>query len=43
VIIKGLDIDVPAGVRPLLNLAWNAFGLPFCPLYNAQGGWMGVG
>jgi hypothetical protein len=40
--IEGPDVDVPTALRPLLNIVWNAFGLPVCDMYNQTGGWKGT-
>ena len=29
-------------LRPTLNMVWNAFGLAWCNMYNATGGWKGT-
>lgn len=41
-VIEGANVDVAQVLRAPLNVVWNAFELPFCQMYNQQGGWMGV-
>jgi hypothetical protein len=31
------DIDVPAAMRPVFNVVWNAFGFAQCDVYDDQG------
>jgi len=34
--------DVPAGLRPALNMLWNGFGVPQCDMYGSDGHWRGT-
>lgn len=40
-LIERADVDVPATLRPLLNMIWNAFAFPQCTLYDGKGAWLG--
>ena len=42
VLIESRDVDVPAVVRPLLDVVWNSFGFPECDMYTPQGAWKGT-
>jgi len=42
VFIDSFDVDVPAVMRPVFNVIWNAFGLPQCEIYDGQGKLRGV-
>lgn len=33
--------DIALTMRPILNMAWNAFGLAQCDMYDNQGAWRG--
>jgi hypothetical protein len=33
---------IPASLRPAFNVLWNAFGLPTCDMYDADGNYRGV-
>jgi hypothetical protein len=35
--VDSFDADVAAIMRPVFNVAWNAFGLPRCDVYDDQG------
>jgi len=40
-----VDLDpimVAASVRPILNVLWNAFGVPQCDMYGSNGLWRGT-
>jgi len=39
--IDNFKTDVPALMRPMFNMLWNAFGLPRCEMYDARGVWIG--
>ena len=41
--VDTFDVDVPAILRPVFNMLWNAFGLAQCDMYDGQGKWRGVG
>lgn len=41
--VDSYDVDVPAVMRPVFNVLWNAFGQPQCDMYDGQGKWRGVG
>lgn len=41
ILIESASVDVPRAVKPLLDIVWNAYGEPSCPLYNSQGEWRG--
>ena len=41
-VFDSIRADVPALLRPVLNVAWNAFGIGKCSMYNGQGGWKGT-
>jgi hypothetical protein len=41
--VDSFDVDVPAIMRPVFNMLWNAFGLLQCDMYDSQGNWRGVG
>jgi hypothetical protein len=34
--------ETPILLRPILNMLWNAFGVPRCTNYDGQGKWIGV-
>jgi hypothetical protein len=40
--VDSFDIDVPAVMRPVFNVVWNAFGLAQCEIYDGQGKLRGV-
>jgi hypothetical protein len=40
--VDSFDVDVPAVMRPVFNVMWNAFGLPQCEIYDGQGKLRGV-
>jgi hypothetical protein len=40
--IDSFDVDVPALMRPVFNVIWNAFGLAQCEIYDGQGKLRGV-
>lgn len=35
--VEDFDVDVPAVMRPVFNVVWNAFGLAQCDIYDGQG------
>jgi Putative DNA-binding domain len=35
--VDTFDLDVPAVMRPVFNVVWNAFGLAQCEIYDSQG------
>src|SRR5665213_10933 len=39
--IDSFSPDVPATLRPIFNILWNAFGFLRCDMYDEQGGWKG--
>lgn len=39
--LDNYDVDVPATLRPLFNVLWNAVGLARCDIYDGQGQWTG--
>ena len=39
--VESFDVDVPAIMRPALNMLWNAFGLYQCEMYDSHGNWRG--
>ncbi|CAJ3172013.1 AAA-4 family protein [Burkholderia pseudomallei] len=39
VYLEGYDVDVPAVLRPIFNVLWNAVGLPQCDMYDNHGQW----
>jgi hypothetical protein len=41
--VDSFDVDVPAVMKPVFNVLWNAFGQPQCDMYDWQGKWRGVG
>lgn len=41
VYIEGFGVDVPALMRPVFNMLWNAFGFQQCEMYDGQGQWKG--
>jgi hypothetical protein len=42
IVFEGPSADVPTTLRPLLNIVWNAFGLPACDMFTPQGSWIGL-
>lgn len=42
ILIEGDPDSVPTALRPLLDVLWNAFGLPQCDMYGRQGEWLGT-
>jgi hypothetical protein len=42
VYVDSFDVDVPAIMRPVFNVVWNAFGLAQCEIYDGQGILRGV-
>jgi hypothetical protein len=42
IVFEGPGSDVPTTLRPLLNIVWNAFGLPACDMFSPQGAWTGM-
>jgi hypothetical protein len=40
--VDSFDVDVPAVMRPVFNVMWNAFGLAQCEIYDGQGKLRGV-
>jgi hypothetical protein len=40
--VDSFDVDVPAVMRPVFNVIWNAFGLGQCEIYDGQGKLRGV-
>ena len=40
--VDGFDVDVPAVLRPVFNVLWNAFGLGQCDMYDGQGKFRGI-
>lgn len=42
VAIENETTDMPMAMRPVMNMAWNAFGLVQCDMFNASGGWKGT-
>jgi hypothetical protein len=43
VVFETDDADVPSTLRPMLNVAWQAFGMPACDMFDAEGKWLGRG
>jgi hypothetical protein len=39
--VDSFDVDVPAIMRPMFNMLWNAFGFLQCDMYDSQGNWRG--
>lgn len=39
--IDNFSTDVPALMRPVFNMLWNAFGFQQCEMYDEQGVWKG--
>ncbi|SIO59849.1 AlbA family DNA-binding domain-containing protein [Paraburkholderia phenazinium] len=39
--LDNYDVDVPAVLRPVFNVLWNAVGLHRCDMYDSQGEWRG--
>jgi len=39
--INSFRTDVPALMRPVFNMLWNAFGFQQCEMYDGQGVWKG--
>jgi Putative DNA-binding domain len=42
ILLERQQIDVASALRPLLNIVWNAFGLPNCDMFTPQGAWKGI-
>src|SRR6266849_792680 len=42
VYVDSFDVDVPAVMRSVFNVVWNAFGLAQCEIYDGQGKLRGV-
>jgi hypothetical protein len=40
--IDSFDVDVPAALRPVFNVLWNAFGFGLCDMYDGQGKFRGA-
>lgn len=41
-VIESVSVDMPALLRPTLNIVWNAFGLDCCNMYDGAGVWTGT-
>lgn len=41
-VFESPGVDVPATLRPLLDVVWNAFGLAACDMFTPQGTWKGT-
>jgi hypothetical protein len=41
VAIQDANADVPAALRPSLDMIWNAFGFAACTMYQSDGTWRG--
>ncbi len=42
VYIDSFSVDIPAVMRPVFNMLWNAFGFLRCDMYDHQGRWRGA-
>jgi hypothetical protein len=40
--VDSFDVDVPAVLRPLFNVLWNAVGFGLCDMYDGKGKFRGI-
>jgi hypothetical protein len=42
IFVDDFSVDVPAAIRPVFNVVWNAFGFDQCEMYDGQSKLRGV-